>query len=288
MIPRRAIPAVCLLALLTAGRAGAEVRCALAPDGTLHVANVASAPTGPSGAAAAPVAAGSGGAAPPERFGPRAAPYLAEIAGAAERHGLSPRLLAAVISVESNFDPRAVSAKGARGLMQLLPSTARLLGVADVFDHRQNIEAGARHLRALLDRFAGDPSLALAAYNAGEQAVIAHAGIPPYAETRRYVDRVRRLLGADDGTTGAHLPGHESPVTALAAPDRLYRGVAGDGTTVYSNRPRASGPTRPAVAMAAVEGDAASGALSAAASPEACRVASRRLDDFAAPDPDRD
>ena len=99
-----------------------------------------------------------------------------------------------VISVESNFERHARSRKGAMGLMQLMPTTARQYAVGDPYDPRSNIEAGARHLRVLLDRF--DVSLALAAYNAGEGAVLRFGGIPPYPETREYVRRILRLVDA--------------------------------------------------------------------------------------------
>ena len=104
-------------------------------------------------------------------------------------------LLHAVISVESGYDAKAVSRKGAQGLMQLMPETARRFGVADPFDARENVHGGALYLKWLLDVFRGDLSLALAGYNAGEQAVI-RAGyrIPPYAETQRYVPRVMERL----------------------------------------------------------------------------------------------
>jgi soluble lytic murein transglycosylase-like protein len=108
---------------------------------------------------------------------------------------LSPHLLHAVIAVESGFDARAVSRKGAAGLMQLMPQTAERFGVRDPFDPEQNLTAGATYLKALLDRFNGDLRLALAAYNAGEGAVIkAGYRIPPFAETRAYVPRVLARL----------------------------------------------------------------------------------------------
>jgi soluble lytic murein transglycosylase-like protein len=116
------------------------------------------------------------------------------IADAAERHGVSPSLLQAVIAVESNFEHRARSRKGAMGLMQLMPGTARQYAVANPYDPRSNIDAGTRHLRMLLDRF--DVSRALAAYNAGEGAVRRFGGIPPYPETRSYVRRILRLVEA--------------------------------------------------------------------------------------------
>jgi soluble lytic murein transglycosylase-like protein len=121
-------------------------------------------------------------------------PYSDLIGAAAERHGVSPRLLRAMISVESNFQQRARSRRGAMGLMQLMPTTARLYSVTNPYDPRSNIEAGARHLRMLLDRF--DVSRALAAYNAGEGAVRRFGGIPPYPETRDYVRRILRLVDA--------------------------------------------------------------------------------------------
>jgi hypothetical protein len=118
------------------------------------------------------------------------------IDAAAMLHQLSPDLVRAVMAVESEFDQWAVSSKGARGLMQLMPATARRFGVGDPFDARQSIFAGTQYLRVLLDQFAGDVALALAAYNAGENAVVRYRGIPPYKETRSYVQKVQALLGA--------------------------------------------------------------------------------------------
>jgi soluble lytic murein transglycosylase-like protein len=116
--------------------------------------------------------------------------YAEAIEAAAERHGLDPALLVSLAQVESAFDPRAVSSKGASGLLQLMPDTARRFGVRDAFDPAQNLEGGARYLSWLLERFGGRTDLALAGYNAGEGAVERHRGIPPYRETRHYVDRV--------------------------------------------------------------------------------------------------
>jgi Transglycosylase SLT domain len=119
----------------------------------------------------------------------------AHIREVAARYQVSPRLVAAVIEAESEFNPRAVSRKGARGLMQLMPATASSLQVENSFDPFENIEGGVRHLRRLIDRFDGNLPLAIAAYNAGEQAVVVHGGIPPYRETRRYVARILRRIG---------------------------------------------------------------------------------------------
>ena len=103
-------------------------------------------------------------------------------------------LVAAVIEAESSRNPRAVSRRGARGLMQLMPTTAKRLGVDDPFDPRANIEAGVKHLRAMIDIFGNDLPRVLAAYNAGEVAVIKHRGVPPYRETRAYVKRITKKL----------------------------------------------------------------------------------------------
>ncbi|HZP81741.1 MAG TPA: lytic transglycosylase domain-containing protein [Chthonomonadaceae bacterium] len=112
------------------------------------------------------------------------------------QNGLPPEVVRAVIQVESGGNPRAVSAVGARGLMQLMPETAQSYGVRDAFDPEQNIAAGTRHLAGLLREFSGDLSRALAAYNAGSAAVRKYGGVPPYAETQQYVQRILGMLGA--------------------------------------------------------------------------------------------
>lgn len=108
----------------------------------------------------------------------------------AEKYNVDPALVKAVIKTESNFNHRAVSPKGARGLMQLMPSTAYALQVPDSFHPDNNVEGGVKYLRYLMELFRNDLSLTLAAYNAGENAVIKHRGIPPYRETQNYVQRV--------------------------------------------------------------------------------------------------
>lgn len=112
------------------------------------------------------------------------------IAAACQRYSVEFELVKAVIKAESAFNPSALSPAGARGLMQLMPGTAAQHGVADIHDPRSNIEGGVRHLRLLLDRFRGNLTLTLAAYNAGAEAVDRYNGIPPYAETQTYVQRV--------------------------------------------------------------------------------------------------
>jgi len=119
----------------------------------------------------------------------RRSAYDAIIEAAAARHGVDPTLVRAVIQVESDFNPRCVSNKGARGLMQLIPETARRYGVRDVFNPADNINGGVHYLADLLRMFNNDFARALAGYNAGENAVLRYAGIPPYRETMTYVRR---------------------------------------------------------------------------------------------------
>ena len=123
----------------------------------------------------------------------------AAIDQAASRHNVDPNLVRAVIKVESNFNPNAVSRKGAMGLMQLMPQTARQLNVSNPFDPEQNVDAGVRQLKQLMENYGGDVKLTLAAYNAGPGAVARSAGVPHYAETCKYVKRITQLYygGAD-------------------------------------------------------------------------------------------
>jgi len=162
-----------------------------------------------------------------------------DIQDAAALHQLSPALVKAVIKVESAFDQWAVSSKGAQGLMQLMPFTARRFGVSDPFNARQNIFAGARYLRILLDLFGGDLDLALAGYNAGEGAVRRHGGIPPYRETRNYIRKVRSLLAPGTRTTASsNAPSFFVPSARLKRPQPQARKPA---------RPKQVEPVRPRI-----------------------------------------
>jgi hypothetical protein len=146
----------------------------------------------------------------------------AAIDRAAARHNVDPNLVRSVVKVESNFNPNAVSRKGAMGLMQLMPSTARSLNVSNPFDPEQNVDAGVRHLKRLLQSYGGDVRLSLAAYNAGSGAVSRFAGVPRFAETQNYVRRITNLyLGG--GGPGAHILG--SPVHDPVRVERDARGV---------------------------------------------------------------
>ena len=116
------------------------------------------------------------------------------IESASQKYKLDKNLIQAVICVESSYQPNALSPKGAQGLMQLMPHTAKKYGVTDAFDPDQNISGGTRYLRDLLDRYEGNRTLALAAYNAGEDAVNKYGGVPPYEETINYIKKVETIL----------------------------------------------------------------------------------------------
>ncbi|HSO24874.1 MAG TPA: lytic transglycosylase domain-containing protein [Chondromyces sp.] len=141
-----------------------------------------------------------------------------------EERGLDPRLVDALVRVESDYDPQAVSRRGAMGLMQLMPETARRLSVEDPFDPEDNVRGGTRELSRLVERYAGNLQLALAAYNAGEGAVAQYKGVPPYSETRTYVARILSLY------TGRP---YSLQASYRRAPVRVLKGLA--GATVITN-----------------------------------------------------
>ena len=157
------------------------------------------------------------------------------VARAAEEHSLPPELIHSVIKVESNYDPFAVSGKGALGLMQLIPATARRFGVTDVFDPSDNIQGGAKYLKYLLELYHDDYALALAAYNAGEGAVARYGTVPPYTETRNYL----QLVAAQWKKSQAESRPKAKPAAAGVSPEgprRIQEIVETDGSVRYVTR----------------------------------------------------
>jgi soluble lytic murein transglycosylase-like protein len=151
----------------------------------------------------------------------------------AAEHSLPPQLIHSVIRVESNYNPFAVSNKGAQGLMQLIPSTAKRFGVSDVFNPVQNIQGGAKYLRYLLDLYHGDYRLALAAYNAGEGAVQKFGGVPPYRETQNYINQVGKRL---QQPAKAQPKPETKPVAVVSGGPHLQEIVEKDGSVRYVSR----------------------------------------------------
>ena len=213
--------------LLLAGSASADVHLVIRADGTKVISNF-----------------GAGGSVKHSdykwlaRRHDRRTRFDKMIDSSAARWGVDPTLVRAVIQVESDFDPRCVSNKGARGLMQLIPETARRYGVTNIFDPAQNIDGGVHYLADLLSMFHHDLQHSLAAYNAGEGAVLKYAGIPPYEETSTYVKRALTVYygspyGSPTGFAGARggrklTGGFKSDVGALAVavlPGMRYLGT---------------------------------------------------------------
>ena len=145
---------------------------------------------------------------------------------AADRHRVDPALVRAVIETESNWNPKAWSHKGAGGLMQLIPTTAQRYGAYDVFDPQQNIDAGVKHLKWLLERYNGNLDLALAAYNAGEGAVDRVHGVPAYRETRDYVQKVQNAY---------FRPGSGRLADAYVNSHAIHKDVSADGRIIFTN-----------------------------------------------------
>lgn len=160
----------------------------------------------------------------------------------AAQHSLSPSLIHSVIKVESNYNPYAVSSKGAQGLMQLIPSTARRFGVGDVFNPVDNIQGGARYLKYLLDLYHNDSELALAAYNAGEGAVAKYGTVPPYKETQNYLhlvaDQLKKSKAKSAAGTGRNSkqPAAKAAETTPGEPNHIQKVVDRDGTVRYVTR----------------------------------------------------
>jgi soluble lytic murein transglycosylase-like protein len=153
---------------------------------------------------------------------------------AAAQHDLPPQLIHSVIQVESNYDPHAVSSKGAQGLMQLMPGTARRFGVSNAFNPVENIQGGAKYLKYLLDLYGGDYPLALAAYNAGEGAVAKYGDVPPYPETQNYLRSVaKRLQAAKPAAAKTAGPQPKPAETKFVGPSHAQEIVQPDGTVRY-------------------------------------------------------
>lgn len=216
--------------LLAATGVSADVRLKVGSDGTKVIYNVGRIGRGTSAADLQWLAARHD----------RASKYDPIIERWAAKYRVDATLVRAVIQVESGFDPSVVSRKGARGLMQLMPGTAKRFGVASVHDPEQNIRAGIRYLSILIEMFGGDFPRALAAYNAGENAVVRHGGIPPYEETEAYVRRALTVYygypygsafsfaGRRTGGTklrGGFSSGLIQPVAAALVPGAKYLGT---------------------------------------------------------------
>lgn len=182
-----------------ASNGGASFASTLAAAGGQQVASVAAGAFQPAAAGFGVTAPGSSGLGSTSLGAP--SPFDGLIAASAQRYGIDPALLKGLIRAESNFDPSASSGAGAAGLVQLMPGTAASLGVTDRLDPAQSIDGGARYLRQQLDAFGGDVTKALAAYNAGPGAVRRFGGVPPYAETQAYVQKV--LAYADEYRSAA-------------------------------------------------------------------------------------
>lgn len=188
---------VASLLLLGCQPAPADIRQYRGAEGRLYFTNI------PPAYFKVPATPGQPSALPPATHSVRQR-TLGLVHTLAQQYNIEPRLVQAIITVESNFNPQAVSRAGAQGLMQLMPDTAARYQVSDPFNPHANIEGGIRYLKDLLRLFPGDLQRVLAAYNAGEQAVHQYGGIPPYPETRRYVERVLSLYGTNDAAQKIH------------------------------------------------------------------------------------
>ena len=178
-----------------------------------------------------------------DRWGPHGDRNLRQmVTDVSREHGVDPKLVDALVRVESGYDPKAVSRRGAMGLMQLMPDTARRLDVDDPFDPEDNVRGGVREFSRLVDRYSGNLQLALAAYNAGEGAVARHRGIPPFPETQSYVAQVLTLYtGKPYRLAGSYRvipvrmlkdPGGRTVITNVAPGNSSYaarRSAGGDG-----------------------------------------------------------
>jgi soluble lytic murein transglycosylase-like protein len=227
--------AVLLLALLVAypcAQASAETYRYVDENGILCLSDAPPGPSVPREVVPEQKKEAKTAQAQPKAAGDYKKSYLSTLINSkAEKYDLDPRLVRAVIAVESNFDARAVSSKGAMGLMQLMPATASDMGVYNPFNAEDNIEGGVRYLKYLLEKFGGDLRLALAAYNAGPTRVEQCGyNVPPIKETKDYVKKVFALYKG-----GGSLPQKSAMAAAEKKPERIYKIVLNDGTVLYTN-----------------------------------------------------
>ena len=231
-MPMRSAAALLVLGFLaSAAPARATLYSFVDENGVTHYTNVPSDPRfrkvpGSSPPPASRSGSGSGSMA--------AEKYETEIALCADDHGVDSALVKAVIKAESNYDNRAISRAGAQGLMQLMPATSRLRNVDNPFNPGQNIDGGVRHLKYLLRTFDGDTKLALAAYNAGENAVRKYNGVPPFPETKNYVSTVLSLYGRYSGLVPGASVDSGGTATQTA---QIQSFVNAEGTQVFTNVP---------------------------------------------------
>ena len=162
----------------------------------------------------------------------RSRDYSGYVQQAAAKYEIEPDLIHAVIKTESNGNQRAVSRKGAMGLMQLMPSTAYDMNVVNPFNPEENIEGGTKYLKQLLEKFNGDLTLALAAYNAGPKTVEKYGNVPPISETRQYVKKIIALF---KGKSSYSFSDSANQVAAAPEPVRIYKVVLDDGTILFTN-----------------------------------------------------
>jgi soluble lytic murein transglycosylase-like protein len=198
---------------------------------------VTSKPVAPAAVLAAAVPSPAASAVPPVDFS--AAGFNAAVARVAAEQSVPELLIHSVIKVESNYNPFAVSPKGAMGIMQLMPETARRFGVADVFDPLDNLQGGVKYLRYLLNLYHNDYTLTIAAYNAGEAAVERYGNVPPFPETRSYLVQVRRAieLSRKTQTAPAPVPQPAQPAESSAGePRHIQETIGADGIVRYVTR----------------------------------------------------
>ncbi len=216
-------------------KAAADIYQYTDKNGTLHFTNVNGGDRShkrvkkePSHSNQSAAASGSSSASAPISSANIPSAYLDIIDNACSRHGVDPSLVHAIVKIESDFNPFALSRKGAMGLMQLMPQTALDLNVTNSFDPTQNIDGGVKYIKYLIDRYEGNLSLALAAYNSGETAVKKWGTIPPFKETQNYVRRILKLYNGSDSSV---------PANYVTRYTTIYMGYSDDGALIVTDNP---------------------------------------------------